>query len=358
MAKQKHSTEGSTAPPSAESKCNRPIVRTGVKIGNMQLNRYGYRKWYWADTYHWILRLTWPRFLLFVTTLYLSVNLLFACLYYLFPGSVNNVKPGSFLDLYFFSIETLATVGYGNMSPATFPGHVIASIEILLGMMGIAVITGLVFARFARPTARIEFSKVAVITHFNGVPTLMLRAANERNNMILEASVHMTFVRSELTKEGTTFNRFYELKLERERTGVFALSWTIMHKIDHNSPLYGLSAVDLVAQDAGISISMSGQDDTLSDTVHARHSYAAHEILFGQRFVDIITATPHSNEVIMDFTKFHDTVEDGIAAPAACFIEVNPENKRKRIKSESKLRFRKNYATLLEEEVIYFLNVV
>jgi inward rectifier potassium channel len=305
--------------------CDRPVVKTGVKIGNVQLSRYGYRKWYWADTYHWILRLTWPRFLLLVTSLYLSVNFVFACLYFLAPGSVANAKPGSFLDLYFFSIETLATVGYGNMNPATTLGHIIASVEILLGMMGIAVITGLMFARFARPTARIEFSKVAVITQFNGVPTLMMRAANERNNLILEASVRLSLVRTEMTKEGMRFNRFYDLKLERERTGVFALSWTIMHKIDQHSPLHGLCPQDLIAQDIGISVAMSGQDDTLSDTVHARHSYGAADILFGKRFVDIISEGASSKEVIMDFTKFHDTMDDGLPKPTSCFVEVTPD---------------------------------
>ncbi len=293
---------------------HRKLRATGMRIGGMELMRYGEHKWYWRDTYHWILRLTWPRFLLLISAVYLGMNLLFACLYAVVPGSVANARPGSFVDLYFFSIETLATVGYGYMNPGNLWGHCVASVEILLGMMGIAVITGLMYARFSQPSARISFSRCAVITLFNGVPTLMLRTANERNNTILDASVRAAIVRTETTLEGQTFNRFYDLKLERERTSVFALSWTIMHRIDASSPLYGIGPDVWLRDEIGLSVSISGQDDTFHDTVHARVSFGPADVHFGERFVDIISEDVAQNQLIMDYTRFHDTVPDGLPA--------------------------------------------
>src|SRR5471032_3029995 len=215
------------------------------QMGTSQIKRVGLGRRYWGDIYHWMLTLSWPRFFLLVGGLYMGTNLAFALAFFLVPGSVANARPDSFLDTFFFSIETLATVGYGYMNPGSTYGHVVASTEILLGMVEVAAATGLLFARFSRPTSRTMFSSVAVITPFNGVPTLMLRTGNERSNLILEASVRASLVRREITREGQLFTRFYDLKLEREQTGVFALSWTIMHPITESSPLFGKTRQDL-----------------------------------------------------------------------------------------------------------------
>jgi inward rectifier potassium channel len=276
---------------------------------NSPVTRLGTQHWHWSDTYHLVLRLSWPRFFLLVVCIYLSVNLLFATLYAVVPGTIVNSHSGSFLDLFFFSIETLATVGYGVMSPGSIYGHIVASTEIVLGMLVTAVMTGLMFARFSRPTARVLFARNMVVSQFNGVPTLMVRVANERNNLILEASVRVTMVRRERTFEGDVFYRVYDLKLERDRSSAFALSWTVMHRIDASSPLHNKTGEDLVLDDAEFYVAISGQDETLNDTVSARRSYQPDDILFNTRYADILFE-PESGKWAVDFSKFHDTKSD------------------------------------------------
>lgn len=283
------------------------------RMGTSQIKRVGLGPRYWGDIYHWMLTLSWPRFFLLVGALYMVTNVGFALAFYLVPGSVSNARPGSFLDTFFFSIETLATVGYGYMNPGSTYGHVVASTEILLGMVEVATVTGLLFARFSRPTSRIMFSDVAVITPFNGVPTLMLRTGNERGNLILEASVRATLIRREMTLEGQIFTRFYDLQLERERSNVFALTWTILHKIDEFSPFWGKTQEDLQREGATLSVAVSGTDDTLNDFVHARQTYAAEHIFFNHHFADIMSDKQEGNVRILDYSKFHDIYPDGSA---------------------------------------------
>jgi inward rectifier potassium channel len=288
--------------------------RRGVfRFGDTHVKRVGGARWHWGDSYHWVLTLSWPRFLWTVLAVYMGTNLLFALAYFLVPGAVANARPDSFLDVFFFSIETLATVGYGYMNPATPYGHVVASCEILIGMLEVAVVTGLLFARFSRPTSRILFSNVVVITKFNGTPTLMLRTGNERNNLILEASVRASIMRRERTAEGQVYTRFYDLHLERQHTSVFALSWTIMHKIDAHSPLFGKNADDLLAEGATLTVSISGMDDTLNDFVHARHTYQPDAFYFSYHFVDILSKIKSEDEgevSVINFDRFHDILID------------------------------------------------
>jgi inward rectifier potassium channel len=279
------------------------------RFGSAMVKRVGGKGWHWSDLYHWMLAMSWPRFFGVVTVVYLLTNLVFAALFYIVPGSVRNARLDHFEDVFFFSIETLATVGYGFMNPGSTYGHLVASTEILLGMLEVAASTGLMFARLSRPSSRILFSNVAVVASFNGTPTLMIRAGNGRNNLILEANVRLAIVRREKTIEGIEFTRFYDLKLERDSTSVFALSWTVMHRIDETSPLFGKTGDDLLAEDAALTVSMSGTDDTLNDFVHARHSYGAHDLLYGRRFVDIMSENDGDIR-ILDFDKFHDTIPD------------------------------------------------
>jgi inward rectifier potassium channel len=286
-------------------------VRGAFRLGNSQIKRIGMTRWYWTDSYHWMLTLTWPRFFLLVGALYFLTNLLFATAFFIVPGSIANARPGYFWDSVFFSIETLATVGYGYMNPGSTYGHVVASTEILLGMVEVAAVTGLLFARFSRPTSRIMFSNVAVITPFNGVPTLMLRTGNERANLILEASVRAALVRRETTLEGQLFTRFYDLKLERDTTSVFALTWTVLHKIDESSPLWGKTQQDLHDEGTTLTVAISGTDDTLNDFVHARQSYAAEHIYFDHHFADIMSDKQDGDVRILDYSKFHDIHPDG-----------------------------------------------
>jgi inward rectifier potassium channel len=241
---------------------------------------------------------------------YVLFNAVFALLYLAAPGSIANARPGSFTDAFFFSVQTMATIGFGVMAPATFYANVMVTIEALLGMASVAVAAGLIFARFSQPTARVLFSRVAAVTPFNGVPTLMFRCANQRRNQIFEAQVHVDFARQETSAEGMELRRSYELNLARDRNPQFSLSWTVMHAIDAASPLYGIDPDLLAGQEASIVVTLSGIDETISQRVFARTSYRADEILWGRKFVDILSET-EDGQTLVDYRRFHDTVESG-----------------------------------------------
>jgi len=260
------------------------------------------------DVYHLMLTMPWTWFFGVQAIGYLIFNAIFALLYLAQPGSVANAKSGSFADAFFFSVQTMATIGYGVMAPATLYANIMVTVESLLGMVAFAVAAGLIFARFSRPTARVLFSRVAVVTPFNGVPTLMFRCANERRNQIFEAQVHVDFARQETSAEGLNLRRSYELELSRDRNPQFSLSWTVMHPIDAESPLYGIDPDLLAAQEASIVVTLTGTDESLSQTVFARASYRADEILWGRKFVDILSETEEGDTQV-DYRRFHDTVE-------------------------------------------------
>jgi inward rectifier potassium channel len=271
------------------------------RVGSARLSR--------RDVYHQMLTMPWTWFFGVQAAAYLLFNLVFALFYLASPGSVANAKPGSFTDAFFFSVQTMATIGYGVMAPATLYANVLVTLEALMGMASFAVAAGLIFARFSRPTARVLFSRVAVVTPFNGVPTLMFRCANERRNQIFEAQVHVDFARQETSAEGLELRRSYELKLQRDRNPQFSLSWTVIHAIDPQSPLYGIDP-DLLGQEASIVVTLTGIDETLSQTVFARTAYRADEILWGRKFVDILSET-EAGDTLVDYRRFHDTVDSG-----------------------------------------------
>ncbi len=262
---------------------------------------------WWSDTYNRLLTLSWSQTLLLISLLYLAVNGGFALLYLVDPDSVGHVQRGSFWDAFFFSVQTLGTIGYGVMYPQDLYGNIIVTIEELAGLLGVAMATGLMFAKLSRPTARVLFSTRAVVTLHNGIPTLMFRAANQRRNQIVEAQVTATIVRNEMTIEGGWMRRFYDLTLTRSRSPIFSLTWTLMHPIDENSPLYGLTAALLEQVESEIVITLTGIDDTFAQVIHTRYSYIAPEISWNARFVDIIGRTPDGRRQI-DFTQFHEVI--------------------------------------------------
>ena len=264
------------------------------------------RKWF-GDFYHRALTIGWLGFFALGSGVYVAANVGFAALYLLQPGSILNARPGAFNDAFFFSVQTMATIGYGVMSPATLYANLLMTLETAVGLMLIALATGLVFARFSRPTARVIFSRVAVVGPHNGTPTLSARVANQRHNQILAAEASMTLVRDEQTAEGEMIRRFYDLKLRRDRSPIFALTFTVMHEIDEDSPLRGLSAAALGELNAEIVVTASGIDETLVQPVHARASYLPQEILWDHRFVDIMGWTEDGRRAI-DYRRFHDTV--------------------------------------------------
>lgn len=260
---------------------------------------------YWRDPYHLLLTIPWTGFLLIVWVSYILINFIFALAYWLGGDCIANARPGSFVDLFFFSVQTLASIGYGAMYPKTLYSNIIVTIEAMTGIVGIALMTGLAFARFSLPSARVIFSNVAVITPYNGVPTLMFRTANQRRNLILEAQMRVYLMRDEITVEGEFIRRLHDLKLLRNQTPSFTLSWLALHPIDESSPLYGMSAESLVQTNANIIISVSGIDETVAQVVHARHQYTARDILWNNRFVDIFHHTSDGHRYI-DYKYFHD----------------------------------------------------
>jgi len=242
----------------------------------------------WRDMYHTLMVLSWPRLIGGVLTIYLLLNLLFASAYALSPGSIANAQPGSFTDAFSFSVQTFATIGYGAMAPANEIGHVLMVLEAFVGMLTTALVTGAVFSKFSRPTARVRFAKVAVVSQRNGVPHFMFRMANERGNQIVEARVQVSLALWERTAEGELMRRFHDLRMVRAQNMMFALSWTAMHAIEPDSPLYGQTQASLAEAEAELVVSLVGTDETMAQTVHARWSYLVNEILFDHLYVDMI----------------------------------------------------------------------
>lgn len=280
-------------------------VRLVSRLGFINIVRKGTSYSHWSDPYHLLLTIPWPAFIALFFGLYLTANAAFALVYMAGGNCVNNAHPGSFPDLFFFSVQTMASIGYGDMYPRTFYANAVVTIEAIIGLLGVAMITGLAFARFSMPTAKVLFSQVAVIAPFNGIPTLMFRTANERNNLILEAQIKVTLVRNEVSLEGQFMRREYDLNLVRNQTSIFALAWMVMHQIDERSPLYGLTAEDLAEAEAEFVVTLTGLDETVAQTIHARHSFVTKEILWNMWFVDILSKTPEGTHAI-DYSRFHD----------------------------------------------------
>lgn len=259
-----------------------------------------------ADLYHLLLTSTWRRLLLVFAAAYLVVNAAFAAGYLaLGPGAVSGARPGSFGDAFFFSVQTLATVGYGRLTPASTGANVLATVEMFAGMLALAVTAGLVFAKFSRPTARVLFSDVAVVAPWEGVPSLMFRMANARSSQIVEANVRAVLVRTERTREGEEVRRLHDLRLLRSHHALFALSWTAIHPIDAESPLAGMDAAALAASGAALVVTLIGFDEDLSQTIHARHGYRADQVRFGHRFRDVFLTLP-TGERAIDYGRFHE----------------------------------------------------
>lgn len=260
----------------------------------------------WTDIYHAVLRAPWPLFFLGVTAYFIALNVIFAGLYRLDPGGIVNAKPGSWWDAFLFSVQTIGAINSEMLAHSVY-ANVIVSIEAFVGILNIALLTGVIFARFSRPFARVVFSNVAIIAPYDGVPTLMFRAANQRGNQIMDAGITVTIVRQWMSQEGIVMRRFEELPLVRPRSLMFSLSWTVMHRIDEASPLYGATRESLEAGEAEIPVLLSGRDDSLADTIYARHVYRPADILWGRRFVDVLGRTDEGR-LVVDLTRFHDTV--------------------------------------------------
>ena len=264
----------------------------------------------WTDFYHAVLTAPWWLFFVGLAAGFVAINVLFALLFMSDPQGIEHARPGSFWDRFLFSVQTIGSINYSRMVPLSTFVNAVVVVEAFIGFVYLAMMASLMFARLSRPSARVVFSKVAVVAPFDGMPTLMFRAANQRGNQILDASVAVTLARQMVTQEGIAMRRFEELKLVRSRTSLFALSWTVMHRIDETSPLHGLSLDDLVSNQMEIIVLLRGMDDTLADLIYARHAYGPDDIVWNERFVDVLSSTPHGRRLI-DLSKFHDTVPIG-----------------------------------------------
>jgi inward rectifier potassium channel len=222
---------------------------------------------------------------------------------------VANARPGSIADAFFFSIETLATVGYGEMAPATVFGHLVAATEIVTGMAFTAIMTGLIFVRFSKPKARILYADNIVITRHNGRPNLIMRIGNRRTTMLTNTVVRVHALLQETTREGQTYRQAYELRLARASAPIFPLTLTIMHEIDESSPLHRYELETVAESDLRILLSLEARDPALAATVYDLKTYRASDILYGRRFVDTVLRAGEGR-IVVDLTRINLTEPD------------------------------------------------
>jgi len=273
-----------------------------VRLGSYEFRKRGVSRFDLRDPYHLAVTLTWPQFLAALFVLYLSVNIVFATLFWLVPGSVANARLGSFADAFFFSIETLATVGYGEMYPATGYGRLVAGGEIVCGLAFTAILTGLTFVRFSRPRAKFIFAANPVVAMHKGEPTLMVRIGNGRATGLADARAQLNVLLNETAEDGNVLHRVQELRLERAHIPIFPLFWTLMHVLDERSPLHGYDAARAIKASAQVFVLLEAHDPTVATTVHEIRNYAAQDIRFGMRYQDAVT-TAADGTPVLDLTK-------------------------------------------------------
>lgn len=258
------------------------------------------------DAYHALLRASWWGALGVIVAGYLALNALFAALY-VEAGGIANAAPGSFADAFFFSVQTMGTIGYGAMYPATRLANALVVAESVTGLVVTALATGLVFARFSLSRARMVFSARAAIAPVDGVPTLMMRVGNERSGQIVGARFHATLMRTTRTREGVTVYRTEDLPLVRDLAPALARSWMVLHRIVPGSPLYGETPASLPASDAELTLAVSGTDDTSLQPVHAQHTWMSGAVAWGSRLADVTSETAEG-DLLLDLRRFHDLV--------------------------------------------------
>jgi inward rectifier potassium channel len=264
------------------------------------------------DFYHALLRLPWWATIAAISGAFLAANAVFA-LAYVVVGGVEHAAHGSFADAFFFSVQTMGTIGYGAMYPGSTAANVVVVVESIVSLLLTAISTGIVFAKLSRSTARCAFTRHAVISPFEGVPTLMFRLGNERGNRIVNAKIRVVLIRTERTSEGKTFYRQLELRLVRDKALSLSRSWNVLHPIDDSSPLRGEVPASLIAKEIELQVLMIGLDDITMQTVHAGHRYFAKDILWGARLADVLSETPDGH-IVLDLRRFHD-VEPTVPTP-------------------------------------------
>jgi inward rectifier potassium channel len=280
-----------------------------IQLGSREFIAEGLNLNFWSDISHRCMTASWPSFIGGAAAVFVAFNAFFAFFYWIGDQPISNVPGGAYIDYLYFSIETLSTAGYGDMHPQTHYGHFIATVELFTGIFSMSVMTGLVFARFSRPSARLLFADNPVISDHEGHPTLMIRLANERHNIISNANARLWLFKNIVSKEGRSFRRFYELPLSRNESPALALSWTLFHVIDEASPLYGFNAEHLESNNSALVVVVSGYDTVAAQTVHARKTYDHPDIRIGHRYAEILDTT-EDGRLRVDYGRFHETLQD------------------------------------------------
>ena len=282
---------------------------TTVRFGDREIVADGVHLNFWADISHRSMTASWPSFIAGAVFVFVVFNAGFGLLYWLGDQPISNVARNDYLDYLYFSIETLSTAGYGDMHPQTHYGHFIAAVELFTGIFSMSLMTGMIFSRFSRPRARLLFANNPVIAIQDGEPTLMVRFANERHNIIGNATARLWVLKNTISKEGQPVRRFSELSLLKNEHPALALSWTLYHTLDETSPLHNLDADEMGAASIAIAVVVSGYDVVAAQTIHARKSYDYKDIRFGQRYADILENLD-DGRIRIDYGKFHDTVDE------------------------------------------------
>ena len=276
-----------------------------MSIGGTTLEKAGTSSFEWSDPYHLAMTARWPAFFLGLSGIFVLVNLVFAVLYTLQPNAITSAEPGSLRDAFFFSMETLATVGYGTMAPATTYGHVLSAIEIVCGLAFTAIMTGLIFVRFSKVKPKMLFADKMVVCMHDGKPTLMLRIAYGRSGMLMSCSAKIHVLVPTKTSEGRTFRMQTQLPLVRAETPLLVLTWTIMHVIDEQSPLWGVDAQKAIADDMRSIVTFEARDHSLSSAIHDVHTYSPADLKFGMVYEDIVT-TGADKSIVADVRRISD----------------------------------------------------
>ena len=261
-----------------------------MRVGAFELRKIGAYRYDLRDPYHIAVTVPWWLFFGGLVATFVGINLAFAALYLLAPGSVTNLHSPT--DAFFFSIETLATVGYGAMAPASLYAHLISALEILSGMIFTALTTGLIFVRFSRPRARLLYAEHAVVAVHNGRPALMVRLGNVRASVLTNATARLAALMPERTLEGALYRRPRDLKLDRAHLPIFALTWTLIHLIDEDSPLYGYDTQKMELDQVRLFLSIAAHDEGLNADVQDMRDYGPDKIKFGHRYQDAVAFDP------------------------------------------------------------------
>ncbi len=278
------------------------------KDGTFTVQRKGLGYFNSLSLYHWLLSISWAHYMFMLIGFYFIVNIMFAFAYYLcgpesFQGVVEATSHGWAVDAFFFSVQTIATIGYGRINPVSLAANVLVTLESLVGLLGLALATGILFARFSRPSAKILYSNNAVVAPYRGITAFEFRIANERSNQLIEVNVNVTLSRFEM-EDGKHVRRFHQLPLERKSVVFFPLNWTIVHPIDESSPLFGVTEQTLNESDAEFLVLLTAVDETFSQTVYSRSSYKDHEVIWGAKFTSMFHTIDGRGTV--DLHKIHD----------------------------------------------------